>query len=426
MNKYGLKKIFICLVLALIISPTFLYNDKAKASTLNNFDCIKDSLDGRLFDFKIRALMQLGSHIALSACIIKNDSIAWQKEYGNVNSFGSEPPTNKTIYLISSTTKPITTTALLQLYEQGLFDLDDDVNDYLPFSLRNPKYPNVNITFRILLSHRAGLFDHFLFSKEGRRDLFKGYLTSDLMESPYPWIKDVLAPGSETYQEKYWLDYAPGEDVMYSNTGFLILGYLLEIISGQTIEEYCQENIFKPLEMNDTSYHLEGLDETRVIRPFFRVGGVFIPLKSYDTKGFAGTCGVRTTIEDLSHFLIAHMNNGTWKNIRILNESTIKLMHNIQYYDEDGMNLYDYRYGLGWFETDMFGQAVEGHGGDNFGFLANMMMNRTSKTGFILLSAGSPPILGIFRNPISMIKSYSMGKAREQIGKLILQKAELI
>jgi len=383
-----------------------------------------DSLTDQIFDMKMMRLMRWGSHKAISACIIENDSIVWSKSYGKTNFAGTNPASNKTIYLVSSTTKAITATALLQLYEQGKFDLDEDVNNYLPFNLRNPKHPNVNITFRILLSHRASLYDHFLFSQEGRGDLFKDYLTTGLMDSPYPWIKEVLVPGSETYQKDYWLDYAPGEDVMYSNTGFLILGYLLEIISGQTIEEYCQENIFKPLEMDDTSYHLEGLDKNRVIKPFFRVGGVFIPLKSYDVKGFAGTCGVRTTIEDLSHFLIAHMNNGTWKNISILNESTIKMMHNIQYFDNDGKNIFDYRYGLGWFETDQFGQTVEGHGGDNFGFLAAMMMNKTSKTGFIFLSAGSPPVLGIFKNPISMMKAYIGEKIRGQLGKLILQKAE--
>ncbi len=383
-----------------------------------------DLLDNQIFDMKMKMLMRLGCHKALSACIIKNDSIVWSKSYGTTDFFGKNHPTNKTIYLVSSTTKAITATALLQLYEQGKFDLDDDVNGYLPFSLRNPYFPDINITFRMLLSHRASLYDHFLFSQEGRKDLFKDYLTTGIMESPYPWLKDVLVPGSETYQEEYWLDYAPGEDVMYSNTGFLILGYLLERISGLSIEKYCRENIFKPLEMNDTSYHLNGLDENRVMRPFFRVAGIFIPIKSYDVKGFAGTCGVRTTTEDLSHFLIAHMNNGRWKNTSILNETTIKMMHNIQYYDKDGMNIFDYRYGLGWFETDQFEKTVQGHGGDNFGFLAAMMMNKTSNKGFIFLSAGSPTMLAVFKNPVSMIKSYLCAKVRGQIGKLILQKAE--
>lgn len=419
-----MKKI-VALLLSLIVLGIVSSQVTASFPPKNNLTDINlDLFEDQLFDIKMNRLMRLGSHKALSACIIKNDSIVWSKSYGTTDFVANNPATNKTIYLISSTTKAITATALLQLYEKGKFDLDDDVNLYLPFDLRNPNYPTVNITFRMLLSHSAGLYDHFLFSREGRKDLLKAYLTNDLMESAYPWLKDVLIPGSETYQEKYWLDYAPGEDVMYSNTGFLVLGYLLEIISGQTIGDYCKTNIFEPLEMNDTSYYLNELDENRVIKPYFRVGGFFIPIKDYDLKGFTGTCGVRTTIEDLSHFLIAHMNNGSWKNTSILNETTIEMMHNIQYHDKDGKNIFDYRYGLGWFETNQFGQTVEGHGGDNFGFLAAMMMNKTSKTGFIFLSAGSPPVLGIFKNPISMIKSYIGGNVRGKLGHLILEKAE--
>ena len=414
---------------AIVISLIFLgtISSQANAFFLNRNNLSDKNLEAwtdKIFDMKIKTLMICAGNKAISTCIIKNDSVVWSKSYGTTDVRGKNPATNKTIYLISSVTKAITTTALLQLYEQGKFDLDDDVNNYLPFSLRNPNYSDVPITFRMLLSHRASIWDHFLFSQDGQKELIIDYLTTGLMKSPYPWLKEVLVPGSETYQKEYWLDYPPGEDVMYSNTGFLVLAYLLEIISGQTVEDYCQEHIFKPLEMNDTSYHLEGLDENRVIRPYFRLYGIFISIKSYDLAGFAGMCGVRTTIEDLSHFLIAHMNNGTWREVSILNNTTIETMHSIQYYDKDGKNLYDYRYGLGWFETDMFGQTMEGHGGKNFGFCASMMMNRTSKTGFICLLAGRIPYAsGIFKN-VRVIKAYIGEKAREKLGELLLKKAE--
>lgn len=416
-NKISLIITFL-LVILLFFNCIDAKNIVDNRESRNNSD-----LSDVLFDIKIRTLMRLGSHKALSACIIKNDSVVWSKGYGEIDLLGLKPATNKTIYLISSTTKAITATALMQLYEKGLFDLDDDVNEYLPFSLRNPNFPEVNITFRMLFSHRASLYDHFLWTNEGRREIFKDYLTDRLMESPYPWIKDVLTPGSDKYIEEYWMDYPPGDDAAYSNTGYMILGYLLEIISGRSVEEYCQENIFKPLKMNDTSYHVEGLDEDRVIRPYFRVCGVFVPLESYDTKGFACMCGVRTTVDDLSHFFIAHMNNGTWNNVRILEESTVDLMHTIFSYDEDGFNIFDYRYGLGWFETDKFGQTMEGHGGDNFGYLATMFMNKSTKTGFIFLTSGSPPTVSIFKNPVHAFKSLLWTKVNEIIGRALLKKA---
>jgi CubicO group peptidase (beta-lactamase class C family) len=384
-----------------------MYNCVSKPNkTYNILNKTLDIDEDKLFDLKMKALMKIGSHKAISACVIKGDEVVFSKSYGTTNFLKTKVANNKSIYLISSTTKAIVGTAMMQLYEQGKYDLDEDVNSYLPFSLRNPHYPKVNITFRMLLSHRASLFDHFLWTRDGRNEMFKDFFTTGLITNTTAWLEEKLIPENDKYEPEYWLDVEPGTDASYSNTGFLLVGCLLESISGKPIEDYCQENIFEPLEMVDTSFYLEELDLERVIMPFFKIGGIFIPIKNYNTSGFSFTCGVRTTIEDLSHFLIAHMNNGTWKNVQILEESTVQIMHSIEAYDHDGVNIYDYRYGLGWFESDKFGYTMEGHGGDNFGYLASMMMNKTTNTGFIFLSAGSPPTLGIFPNPISIIKSY--------------------
>ena len=115
------------------------------------------SLDDAAFDMKISFLMRIAGFPSLSACIIKDDQIIWSKGYGYYNLPEQKSATVDTNYLLASITKTIVGTALMQLYEQGLFSLDDDVNTFLPFDLQNPNFPDDPITFRMLLSHTSSL-----------------------------------------------------------------------------------------------------------------------------------------------------------------------------------------------------------------------------------------------------------------------------
>jgi hypothetical protein len=137
------------MVLILIVSgATFWSNaESIRASMLHNIDGKLQSLE--TLDEKIRFLMSKGNIPSLVAGIVVNDSLTWTGGYG------ADP--YETIYLIASVTKPFVATAILQLYEQSLIDLDADINEYLPFNMRHPEYPNKTITARMLLSHQSGL-----------------------------------------------------------------------------------------------------------------------------------------------------------------------------------------------------------------------------------------------------------------------------
>jgi len=88
----------------------------------------------------------------------------------------------------------------MQLYEKGLFDLDEDVNNYLPFSLRNPHYPDSPITFRMLLSHRSSL------AGDNKFWICLSYVPGDpdIPDYPYPWLKDYLTPNGSAYSPIVW------------------------------------------------------------------------------------------------------------------------------------------------------------------------------------------------------------------------------
>ena len=100
-------------------------------------------------------------HVAgLAACIIKSNRIVWSKGYGWANIEKKIPFTpHNTIFQIASVSKTITATAIMQLYEKHKFKLDDDINKYLPFRVRNPKYPDRPITFKHLLTHTSSIHD---------------------------------------------------------------------------------------------------------------------------------------------------------------------------------------------------------------------------------------------------------------------------
>ena len=403
------NKILVIFITSLFVNNFIITN--ISCTEINKNENHKDII----FDLKIRLLKKLTSSPSLSVCVIKNDSIVWSKGYGFSKIYTLKTPDKDTIYPVASVTKSVTTTAFLQLYEKGLFDLDDDINKHLPFNITNPNFPDDPITIRMLLSHRASIFDYCVFTPIG---MISTLLTQSIPDNLGLFIKENLIPGEKHYNSRYWFKYPPGEKVKYSNMGFLIICYLFEIIANQTIEDYCQENLFEPLEMYNTSYHPQNLNKNQMASIYIRKARILIPIPNYDAKAFAAMGGLRTTIEDLSHFLIAHMNNGTYKDIRILKNETIAVMHDC-IYEDPNINPLHHNFGLGWWKEHKFNREIMGHGGMCPGATCFMMMNETENIGFIFMT-NQFNIFSFF----TLIRFRIAAEIRYVIGELLLQKAE--
>ena len=261
-------------VIGLIICIILLSNGSVYALNINNIENpkVKDlevekrDMKDLKFDLTLKILQKIILSPSLTVCSIKNDSIVCSKFYGFSKLYRLQRPNENTIYPVGSVTKSVTTTAMLQLYERGYYDLDDDINNYSAFQIRNPKYPEVPITFRMLLSHSSSLFDYCIFTLQG---LFYTLLSQSVPDDAEKFLKENIVEGGKHYNEKYWQNYTPGENARYSNIGFLIVVYLFERIANQTIEEYCQQNIFKPLEMYNTSYHPSNLNKDQMDHTFY-------------------------------------------------------------------------------------------------------------------------------------------------------------
>ena len=174
-------KIFIILVAIFLILSSI-----AIAKENNSKKSIQLTLEEKIFDFKVKMYMRLLKSPSMTVCVIKNDSVVWSNTYGYSNIYLGKKTTLDTIYTIGSISKSVTGTAMMQIIENESYNvnLDDNVSKWLPFDLKNPYFPNTNITFRMLLAHRSGLYDYLT-------DLFK---VTELTDDPIQWVEEHIAP----------------------------------------------------------------------------------------------------------------------------------------------------------------------------------------------------------------------------------------
>jgi CubicO group peptidase (beta-lactamase class C family) len=364
-------------------------------------------VDQNYFNLQMRIIMLKAHFPSLVACIIKNNTVVWNRGYGIYNRFVLKPPDNTTIYMMGSISKCITATAFMHLYEQGKFNLSDNVSKFLPFDLKNPKYEDINITMDMMLSHRSSIYDHTFYPKNPIKFLIELLQIPNATRDIYPLMYELLDPDGSVYCDELWMDYPPGAETNYSNLAYGILGYVFKKIANETIEEYCKEHIFEPLGMKDTSFHVWNHKRWRMAVEY---RNFLIRYRRYDFLYMATAGGIRSTIDDLSKFLIMHMNNGEYNGIRILENSTIEEMHKLR--DPDSY-YYSMQFGLGWMHWNDGVRDLQGHMGDTFGMHARMQYNETSDTGVIFFFNNFK-----IRNPTTFLSCHS------KIIDLLFEKAD--
>jgi len=169
--------------------------------------------------------------------IIKDGNIVYKKGYGIADLEHNVPNTPKIRFNIGSITKQFTAMCILLLVEQNKISLDDDVREYLP------KFPNYGqtVTIRHLLHHTSGIRDF------AGLYILKGMVTLESTHRPKHEALNIIFKQKE-------LNFAPGEEMLYSNSGYLMLKAIIETVTGKTFREFAKENIFKPLGMKNTNY----------------------------------------------------------------------------------------------------------------------------------------------------------------------------
>ena len=365
---------------------------------------ITDDLDSYIKDIMAK------THIpGLSACLVSQDEIIWSKGYGWADIESKIPMTPDTVQNIGSVSKTVTATAVMQLWEKGLFALDDDVNEHLPFKVENPRFPDAVITFRQLLTHRSSI-------KDGPAYM-ESYARGDPGISLETWLKEYFTPGGTYYdREENFHTWKPGETGAlpskpraYTNVGFGLLGYLVERISGMAFDEYTKEHIFAPLGMNETSWYIRDIDTKKQAVPYLHVTAEnvddpdmtslneklgwhgnrpikegWLPLSLYSFPNISDGL-VRTSVNQLGRFLQMYINEGRFQGREILKKETWDTMLSDDHFGR----------GLCWNEATVSGgRKAWMHSGGDPGIGAVMMFQKTERTGLIVFVNGPPGGIG--------------------------------
>ena len=184
----------------------------------------------------IEQIMQHYNSVGLAVVAVKGNEVIYNESFGYNNLDKKIVLKNGELFRIASISKSFTATGIMQMVEQGKIKLEGDVSDYVGFPVRNPKYPNIPITIRMLLSHTSSLNDS------------EGYFT----------LNTINPDSSKTYAGAY-NDYEPGTKYEYCNLGFNTLGTILERVSGERFDKYITKNILAPMGLN-ASFNVNDLD----------------------------------------------------------------------------------------------------------------------------------------------------------------------
>lgn len=284
--------------------------------------CEKD-VPTRNIDVEIRAIMDERNLPSVSACILNANGVVWQKTYGYADLSGKVPATFETVYHVASISKLVVAMAIMQLEEQGMVDLDADVDLYLPVSIRNPHFPETPITLRMLLTHSAGIAWPQTSQEAGA--LWE-HFEPDQAPRPSEWVPEFLVPGGENYNPNIWKNTRPGTFELYSNIGVNVIAYVVEQVSGMEFRSYCRQRIFYRLDMYSTSFNYADLNTGHLARLYYPNYAIVAP---FDDR-IAASGLLKTSTADFSKFLMAYLNGGELNGIRILKKSTIDKLLQIQ------------------------------------------------------------------------------------------------
>jgi len=292
--------------------------------------------------------------------IVKDGKILFAKGYGYADVVKKTPVVaDETLFRPGSVSKLFTWTAVMQQVQAGKLDLDRDVNDYLDFKI--PEKFGKPITLRNLMTHTPGF-------EEGIHDAFVKN-ASDL----YP-LGDYLKKRMPARI------YPPGKVTAYSNYGASLAGYIVQRVSGEQYADYIANHILKPLGMNHSTFQ-QPLPAS--LEPFMSKGYVKasdekpVPFEDIET---APAGALSATGTDMAHFMIAHLNNGSYEGASILSPATVALMHSPQSRMAPGVNGFD----LGFYQENRNGLRIIGHAGDTDPFHSDLHLLLDKNVGVFM------------------------------------------
>jgi len=357
-NRFVKKYITIFLTLLFILMPSIEAKADAESTSINMKEVEK--FTDEFFSENMDKYHVPGAAIAY----VKDGQISFMKGYGysDVENKISVDP-EKTVFGIASVSKLLTATAVMQQYEEGNIDLNKNVNEYLiNFKVKDTfKEP---VTMKSLLTHSSGFIQSSI--GIGTRDPREVKELGDYLKTAIPKR-----------------EYEPNTFFSYSNQGMSLAGHIVENISGMKFEDYIQERIFKPLNMENSSFKQplpENIEHNKAVsygywtqkKILFRSEPMFYEILP------AGGC--YTTVYDMSKFIISNLSGGKYNGNQILKETTMEEMHKQQFTNNEKMPGQAY----GFWESFENNKRALFHTGTSDGYASLIYMIPEENIGFML------------------------------------------
>ena len=309
--------------------------------------------------------------------VVKDGQVLLQKGYGYADAKEQKPvdPEN-TLFRPGSVSKLFTWTAVMQQVERGKLDLDADVNQYLDFEI--PPGPGGKpITLRNIMTHTSGF-----------EETVMELITTDI--TTLPKLGDIVKGRIPARI------FEPGTTPAYSNYATGLAGHLVERTSGQSFDDYLDQNIFGPLGMTKSSFR-QPLPEALLanMSKGYKLGSDDKP-GDYELIGLAPAGSLASTGADMAKFMIAHLQKGAYGENRILSAETADQMHTSALTLLPPLN----RMVLGFYETNINGHRAISHGGDTLFFHSNLHLFLDDGVGLYISmnSTGKEGAAGPLRN----------------------------
>ncbi|MGV3656998.1 MAG: serine hydrolase [Chitinophagaceae bacterium] len=313
--------------------------------------------------------------------IAKGDDVLLSKGYGYRNAGQKMMNTEASVFQIGSITKQFTAALILKLQEEGKLSVNDKLSKYFP------QFPNGDkITIHHLLTHTSGIFNY----------------TNDAKFMQTGGIKPVDQKTMFSLFETKPLEFEPGTKYSYSNSGYVLLGYIIEKVSGKSWETMVRQNILKPLQMNNTGFDYAGFKSDAKTTGYFSVSEVgSIPAPTIDSTFSYAAGSIYTTTADMLKWQRAIAKGKLLKK-----ESWKKAMTP----EKDG-------YGYGLVMDSLYGNRRIHHGGSIYGYMSYAVMFPEQDYTLIVFSNASNNV-GKLTNDLAAIlynKPYTIPEANKEI-----------
>lgn len=324
---------------------------------------------------EISALMEEFCSIGVSIAVVEDSKIVYKNAFGYKNIEDSVLLQVDDLFRIASVSKTFVATAIMQLVEKGKLNLDDDVNNYMDFEVRNPLFPKQPITIKMLLSHRSSITDSQKWDNLGR-----------------------INPMCNVDYKKCYSNNIPGSKYIYSNMNYNLLGAVIENASNKRFDKYIKRHIIKPLRLKGSfnglelprSSFVDSYKYNKENDSFSYTGDVFQPKLSelsdyqlgYSTTIFSPPAGMIISAGELAEYMIMHINGGVNKGERVISEESEKIMHIIP----EPQN--HYALSISHYKKIINGEELLGQTGGHYGFHTSMIFHPQKKYGFVVFCNG--------------------------------------